>query len=225
MEIGPEAPGEFPLADFMSRSVARPTVHAPDAPRHVINVMETWIDRTAARGQPFEDGDEFRLGFIWFRIADDHKGLRVTAPRVGDPALIYTDDCSEALRLVAMQRKMLERFGPEAGLCNCRQTVLIVRDLDECQTTFIARLAGEMGDRSGWYIGAHDSKLDVGAPENLKLVSLWTIMSRRPEIAPYLLLPTGWQVSFANGAVVMQDRQVVPPVSGAEGVGQLPRSA
>ena len=53
----------------MSRSVARPTVHAPDAPGHVVNVMETWLDRTAARGQPFQDGDEFngaifRLGML-----------------------------------------------------------------------------------------------------------------------------------------------------------------
>jgi len=183
----------------MSRSVARPTVHAPDAPRHVIDVMESWLDRTAARGQPFMDGDEFRLGFIWFRIAADHKGLRVTAPRVGDPALIYSDDCSDALRLVAMQRKMLERFGPEAALCNCRQTVLIVRDLDDCQTTFIDRLAGEMGDRSGWYIGAHDST--------------------------YLLLPTGWQVSFDGGAVVMRDRQVAHPIKSADGASQANRSA
>lgn len=209
----------------MSRSVARPTVHAPDAPRHVVEVLETWLDRVAARGQPFTDGDEFRLGFIWFRIVSDRKGIRVTAPRVGDPALIYTEDCSEALRLVAMQRKMLERFGPEAALCNCKQTVLIVRDLDQCQTTFIDRLAGEMGDRSGWYIGAHDSKLDVKAPENLKLVSLWTIMSRRPEISPYLLLPTGWQVSFADGAVVMRDREAVQPLATAESARPLPRTA
>ena len=209
----------------MSRSVARPTVHAPDAPGHVVNVMETWLDRTAARGQPFQDGDEFRLGFIWFRITADRKGLRVTAPRVGDPALIYADDCSDALRLVAMQRKMLERFRLDAGLCNCKQTALVVRDLDECQTTFIDRLAGEVGDRSGWYVGAHDSTLDVAAPENLKLVSLWTLMSRRPEIMPYLLFPAGWQVSFAGSSVVMHDREVVEPIASTEGAGPLPRSA
>lgn len=209
----------------MSRSVVRPTVHAPDAPEHVVRVLESWLDRTASRGQPFEDGDEFRLGFIWFRIAADRKGTRVTAPRVGDPALIYTDDCSEALRLVAIQRKMLERFGPDASLCNCKQTVLIVRDLDQCQTTFIDRLADEMGDRSGWYIGAHDSTLDVRAAENLKLVSLWSIMSRRPEIAPYLLLPTGWQVSFDGGAVVMRDREIAKPITAADAASQLPHSA
>ncbi|MDC3307566.1 hypothetical protein OAV47_01915 [bacterium] len=209
----------------MSRSVVRPTVHAPDAPRHVVDVMEAWLERTASHGQAFVDGDEFRLGFIWFRIAEDHKGLRVTSPRVGDPALIYVDDCSEALRLVAMQRKMLERFELEAELCNCKQTALVVRDLDHCQTTFIDRLASEVGDRSGWYVGAHDSKLDVTAPENLKLVSLWTLMSRRPEIVPYLLFPAGWQVSFAGSSVVMRGREVVKPLASTEGAKTLPRSA
>ena len=209
----------------MSRQVVRPTVHAPEAPRHVVRVLADWLDRTAALGRAFEDGDEFRIGFVWFRVAVDRRGTRVTAPRVGAPALIHTDDCSEALRLVAMQRKMLERYGAEAELCNCKQTVLIVRDLDRCQTTFIDRLAGEMGDRSGWYVGAHDSQLDVQQPENLKLVSLWSLMSNRPELAPYLLLPTGWQVSFANGAVVMRDRQVVEPIAAGRSADQLPRSA
>ena len=209
----------------MNRQVARPSVHAPDAPRHVVEVLERWLNQTAALGRAFEDGEEFRLGFVWFRIRVDREGTRVTAPRVGAPALLYTEDCSGALRLVAMQRMMLERYGAEAGLCNCKQTVLVVRDLDRCQTTFIDRLAGEVADRSGWYVGAHDSRLDVRRPENLKLVSLWTLMSKRPELAPYLLLPAGWQVSFADGAVVMRDREVVEPVPSARAPGGLPRSA
>ena len=171
-----------------------------------------------SNGTRFEDGMEFQLGWIWFRVTIDAKGARVTERRTGAAALLHVDVCSDALRLVGMQQAIVTRFGLEASPCSCRQSALIVRDLDYCSATFIDRLAGEMDDRSGWYIGAHDSKLDVRRPENLKLVSLWQVLSKRPEIGPYLMLPPQWQVSFASNPVVMRDREVVTPSSTTGGL-------
>lgn len=195
----------------MTRPVRIPTVHAPNAPRHVLAPLENWLVNSAASGVPFEDGQEFQIGWVRFRIGMDSRGVRVMAPRTGAPALIYVDDCSDALRLVATQQGVLSRFGVEASTCSTIQTALVPRDLDACRMTFIDRLSDEMDDRSGWWIGAHDSQLDVRVPENLKLVSLWEVFSKRPEIGPYLMMPPGWQVSFQGTPVVMRDREPVQP--------------
>ena len=203
----------------MWREVSVPKVHAPSAPETVLALLENWLVQTASNGTRFEDGMEFQLGWIWFRVTIDAKGARVTAPRSGAAALLHVDDCSDALRLVGTQQAVVSRYGLDPSPCSCRQSALVVRDLDSCRETFIDRLACEMDDHSGWYIGAHDSQLDVRRPENLKLVSLWQVLGRRPEIGPYLMLPPGWQVSFANNPVVMRDREIVTP--GATSAGLL----
>ena len=202
----------------MSSSTRIPTVHAPHAPRHVLSPLQNWLAQNAAAGVVFEDGQEFQIGWMWFRIGVDSRGTRVTAPKVGAPSLFYVDDCSEALSLIAAQQSILGKFGLEAADCDCRQTALIVRDLSTCSAPFIDRLSYEMDGRSGWYIGAHDSQLDVMHAENLKLVPVWEILSRRPELGPYLLLPPTWQVSFEGQPVVMRERQVILPHAGRVGV-------
>lgn len=202
----------------MSNPARIPTVHAPHAPRHVLTPLHNWLARMSAAGTPFEDGQQFQMGWMWFRIGIDSRGARVTAPRVGAPALCYVEDCSDALQILASQQSILSKYNVESAPCDCTQTALIVRDLGTCEKPFIDRLAHQMDGRTGWYIGAHDSELDVTQPENLKLVSIWEVLSRRPELAPYLLLPPGWQVSFHDEPVVMYQRQVVEPHSVRRGV-------
>jgi hypothetical protein len=194
-----------------------PTVNAPRAPRHVLAPLQNWLARTAASRERFRDGQEFQIGWIWFRIGIDSRGVRVTAPRMGAPGLVYVDDCSDALEVLAEQQAILSRFGAEGTLCDCKQTMLVVRDLDDCAAPFMDRLTAPMDGRSGWYVGAHDSKLDVAKPENLKLVPSMALLSRLPELAPYLTLPVGWQVSFLDGPVVMHNRQVIEPRTGHVG--------
>lgn len=202
----------------MSKQQQIPSVHAPRASRIALAPLQNWLSRAVASGERFQDGQEFQLGWAWFRIGIDSRGVRVTAPRIGAPRLVYVDDCSDALNLIAEQKATVAQYGVEGLGSDCRQSALIVRDLDTCAAPFLDRLTAPMDGRSGWYVGAHDSKLDVARPENLKLVPFSELLSRRPELGPFLTLPAGWQVSFLGEPVVMRERKVVEPRQSGVGV-------
>ncbi|MEM9802495.1 MAG: hypothetical protein AAGA20_19355 [Planctomycetota bacterium] len=189
-----------------------PAIEAPGAPEHVLEPLREWIDEATRTGSAFQPDEEFQYAFIRFRVEKRGGRLRVLAPTLGRPALLLSEDCSEALRLIARQQALMTRFGLEGSPCNSRQTALVVRDLDSCKSLFIERLAESVDDQSGWYFGAHDTELDVCDPANLANVSIWDVIGKRAEIAPYLLLPPNWQVSFhGEKPIVMRDREPVEP--------------
>lgn len=199
----------------MSNTLHVPTLHAPRAMPPAYDLVRRWVDDYVERGAQFRDGEALEVGWMTFRVGVDSRGVRMCAPRPGQSPMVFVDDCSEALDLIAAQRYLVDSFGIESSPCQCAQVAIVVRDLDQHADWFLDRMTGEEGQASGWYFGARSSTLDVNDAANLEYRSLWELFCRRPEIGPFLELPPGWQVSLGERPVVHRDREPATPLSGS----------
>jgi hypothetical protein len=174
-------------------------------------MLEHWLHESVLGGVGFHDGEIVDVGWMSFRVSVDAHGVRVAAPQVGSSPMAFVEDCSTALNLIAAQQYLLDSFGAEACACSCRQTALVVNDLFECETWYIDRLDAGAHGESGWFFGAHESRLDPTDSRNLGVVSLWDLFSHRPYVGPFLQLPPGWQVSFEERPIVHYQHEPVAP--------------
>lgn len=182
-----------------------PQVHAPGAIEPARRLLETFLAEQVSAGVVFEPGESLQLFWIWLQIEKDDSHLQVTAPRFHAMPMEFVADCSDSLNLIAQQRYIADSFEAQYGWCSCMQYAIVIDNLYSCTDWYMHRTDAEEGNSSGWYVGAEDSQLDVDSRDNLRLVSLWELFCRRPEIGLFFLLPTGWHVHFYDRPVVYND--------------------
>lgn len=193
----------------------RPLIHAPTAIDHALDQLVDWVTDRCASGSAYRHGELIQVGWAAFRVDCSGPSPRITAPLPGVQPMQFVEDCSDALNVDARQRFLLESFDVQALTCNCTQAALAVKDLAFCDEWFLDRVGEQDGFQSGWVVSASDSELDTQDPDALELVSLWELTCRNPEIAPFLLLPIGWQVSFERRPHVMHELVEVEPRPGS----------
>lgn len=136
-------------------------------------------------------------------------------PRLGVMPMDFQLDCSDALNVVARQQYVCGSFGVECDPCDALQSAIVVRDIDTCRDLFMDRMDASCGHASGWFIGAHDTRLDVNDEGNLELRSLWEISCSIPAAIEFFLLPTGWQVMLKDLPVVLRKNETATPQPGS----------
>lgn len=190
-----------------------PVVHAPTALARAVDHLRERLERAAARSGPFRDGETIEVAGVPFKAALDSRGLRLSAPRIGSVPMTYTEDCSDALHIVAGQLALLEGNGVRGKPISWFQTAVVVKDLFSCHLWTLERARTAKKSWSGWTIGAYDSAHDRSTSGDVQHVRLWELICRKPEIAPYLELPKGWQVSFEDAyPVVMKNGVPTEPI-------------
>lgn len=197
----------------MANMSTLPVVHAPTALAHAVEHLQGRLEHAARASGPFRDGQTIEVAGVPFKVALDSRGLRLSAPRIGSVPMTYTEDCSDTLHIVAGQLALLEANGVRGKPISWFQTAVVVKDLFSCDLWTLERTRAAKKNWSGWTIGAYDSTYDRATSGDVQHVRLWELVCRKPQIAPYLGLPKGWQVSFEDAyPVVLKNGVPTEPV-------------
>ncbi len=156
-------------------------------------------------GAKFAHDELIQVSWMWLKLEESEGLLKILSPEFGVTPMNFIDDCSDNLNLALTQSYLVESFGTKFGWCNCRQSAIVIKDIDHCRDIFMNRLSEEENLDSGWYFGAQDSNLDADDVGSLERRSLWELFCRYPASGDFFLLPSGWQVVFEDKPVVLKD--------------------
>jgi hypothetical protein len=143
-------------------------------------------------------GQTVQFGWLFFRVTENDGELDLETLDFKSMAS-YTKDFTVAEEINRSQIELLRIEGVEPGECNPRQFAVLSRSYSPgAANVFISRDSESDGNDSGWYIGIVGDTLDVNNPANLLKQSLYEISIFDHRFLSYWLLPTGYQIIFAE---------------------------
>ncbi|GHB99300.1 immunity protein Imm33 domain-containing protein [Cerasicoccus arenae] len=183
----------------------RPTFLAPNAIAPAQELLDSFLDAQLKQGVPFEPGQFIQLAWMWLKVGGSQEAPVIMAPIIGIAPMTFAPDCSDALNLIFLQRYVCDSFQAGFQICDARQSIIVMKDIENCKELHMARAPNESPHASGWFLGAADSALDAEKPDSLELKSLWDVACLFPQILDFFLLPDGWQVVFKDRPIVLHD--------------------
>ena len=141
-----------------------------------------------------------RAGFLLLDQQLDARELRLHGPDMQTLPLRAIDDVAIALHTMLEHRLVPASFGVVEQPCHMDDRALVQTELPHAALV-MARSAprAELPHDSGWFF----ANLDHNNAAELRVMSLYELVTRAPHVLPYLSLPVDTQVTFrdTHGAV------------------------
>ena len=124
----------------------------------------------------------------------------------------WTDNLSNALRLLAHHKYLPESYGLQADIPE-QGSIALVGELFDQFPMFMTRSEKDVDlEHSGWFIASSAMGVDNTDESKLRLMSLYEVYIRAPHLLEFLSMPVGTQVVFEDSdPVVLSGSKEIEP--------------
>jgi hypothetical protein len=178
------------------------------------STLEGWV----ASGERFKPGETIQLGSVLLKTTLAKDGtLRLLEPDMASMPIEYVDSMARTLKLTRRQKDTVESVADASAIvfAPLHEPLMISTGALDAKTLGLFRDTKEVPG-TGWVIFDVDSKLPDDKVEYSPM-SVYEAVLRRPEIAGFLALPSGYQVALmgARNFVISKDGIDVAPAKGS----------
>ena len=170
------------------------------APDFIVASFTEWLCEHLADGATILDGNTLQYGFTLLTCRVQSRFLRLLAPDFQTMPINWVENLGPAFNITAGHKYTPETFGFTPDIPTLGNTAIIGSRFNEFPM-FIDRLSpvDSNPNDSGWFLGSNRDDVDNNDPDQLRLMSLYEAILAVPPVLPFLSLPTGCQVVFADG--------------------------
>lgn len=191
------------------------TSAAPDFLKEwFINWLVEYIDG----GASIRDEQTLDCGFVTLKCQVRDRHLTLLAPDFHSMPIQWKEDLTHALGTLSAHKYVPQSLGMEPHMPTLMQTAIIGAKFNE--HPFFMHHCESCSDvnpnDSGWFIGHNGPTVDNNDPASLKLMSLYEVVLKAPDILVFLSLPIGCIVLFTGDRPVLakDDEELeIPPDS------------
>ncbi|WP_109484165.1 hypothetical protein [Paraburkholderia sp. C35] len=171
-------------------------VSMPSGPDFGAQAVLAYFEDAVRQGTVFHAGETVQMGWLMLNLRATNDGdLEVLEPRFGEIPIVWECGASKTYRQLVVQESVAELFDVEPLFPSLAQSAVISPDFMMSTNTQMFR-DPPSGTDSGWLFTTAENESDDG-----RLVSLFEIASKRPEVIPFLALPSESSVSI-NGKFI-----------------------
>jgi hypothetical protein len=178
------------------------------------STLENWV----ASGERFKPEETIQLGSVLLKTTLAKDGtLHLLEPDMVSMPIDYVDSVARTLMLTRRQKDTVESVADANAtlFAPLHEPLMISSDAMTAKTLGLFRDTKEIPG-TGWVVFNVDSKLPEDKVEYSPM-SVYEAVLKRPEIAGFLALPSGYQVAVVSAKefVISKDGNEVVPVKGS----------
>jgi hypothetical protein len=194
-------------------------VSLPSGPGFGGESILSYFEDATRQGTVFRAGETVQMGWMTLALKATEDGeLDVWEPRFGELPIVWERGVSKTYRQLLVQKGVAEQLGVEPSFPSLRQSGVISPDFMASKNFQMFRDPPD-GSDSGWLFTTEGNVSSDG-----RLVSLFEIASKRPEVIPFLALPAGSSVVVKDGLVKIVDGKTEISSDSNELLNRLPAS-
>jgi hypothetical protein len=150
----------------------------------------TYLEGQVKSGVIFRPQQTIQIGWMIVMVKKESEGLLALAePDLKEIPIRFTDSITNTLRHLRLQRDVAESIGVDPQFPSIRQSALKCAKYDDGHDFFMERSEVLQND-SGWFFGCTNAEHNHNDPSILSRVSLYDLGCARPEIIPFVALPS-----------------------------------
>ncbi len=171
-----------------------------------------WVEKWVATGDAAIDQQQIQLGWTSLLLVCKDQCLTIYTPDFKSFPLQWTDNISNALRLLAHHKYLPESYGLQADIPE-QGSIALVGELFDQFPMFMTRSEKDVDrEHSGWFIASSAMGVDNTDESKLRLMSLYEVYIRAPHLLEFLSMPVGTQVVFEDSdPVVLSGSKEIEP--------------
>ena len=174
-----------------------------------------WIEKWTGVGDVAIDQQQIQLGWTSLLLACKDQCLTIYAPDFKSFPLQWTDNISNALRLLAHHKYFPESYGLQADIPE-QGSIALVGELFDQFPMFMTRSEKDIDQgHSGWFIASSAIAVDNTDESKLRLMSLYEVYICAPHLLEFLSMPVGTQIVFddSDPVVLSRNKEIKPQAS------------
>ncbi|MEM5342432.1 immunity protein Imm33 domain-containing protein [Paraburkholderia azotifigens] len=179
----------------------------------------SYFEDEVRKGKVFRAGETVQMGWLMLMLkATDAGELEVWEPRFGAIPIVWERGASRTYRQLIVQKSVAEQLGVEPSFPSLVQSAVVSPNFETSRDLLMSR-EPSTGTDSGWLFAADSNESEGG-----RLVSLFEIASKRPEVIPFLALPPSASVVLKDGRVTIKHGDEEVSSDSSELLRRLPAS-
>lgn len=150
----------------------------------------------------FRAGQTVQVGWMILNVVACAQGLELHEPDMsGVLPVRYVPGITQTLRDTIRQRYVTDSLGltHQLDFPNLAQSVMVCDRLEQGQSLFLTRPDPQKDHASGWVSCCLQERHDHNDPGVLKLISLYDLACRHPEVVEFLGMPVGSMIVLRPG--------------------------
>ena len=165
------------------------------------SAIHAYFEDQIRQGAVFRSGETVQIGWMIVLLkADEHGDLDIWEPRFGAVPITWVRGANNTFRHFMVQKAVCEQIGVDPLFPMLRQSAVMSREFLAGRISRMSRESPE-GKNSGW-VFTGDSNVGVEG----EVCSLFEIGGQHSEVIPFLALPVGASVIWADKRIHIEFR-------------------